>query len=207
MKTLRVAPALLYRPPGRARTAIAFGVAILISCTAVVIAGLRSQTEVYPGAPKGEEFIIGVEETIAPDKDETPAPADMPPQLPTDDPIFIDDARAVPPSPTKKHLGRPISGDRNTGPVAAFGKAMTLFAPRPEYPYDARRQKVTGSGVALITVDPVSGSVINVSMVQSAGNRLLDDASIAGLSRWRFRPGTASRIRCPITFTLTGASY
>ncbi len=84
---------------------------------------------------------------------------------------------------------------------------MTLFAPRPEYPYDARRQKVTGSGVALITVDPFSGSVINVAMVQSAGNRLLDDASIAGLSRWRFRPGTASRIRCPITFTLMGASY
>ena len=51
---------------------------------------------------------------------------------------------------------------------------MTLFAPRPEYPYDARRQKVTGSGVALITVDSVSGSVINVSMVQSAGNPLLD---------------------------------
>ena len=84
---------------------------------------------------------------------------------------------------------------------------MTLFAPRPEYPYDARRQKVTGSGVALIAVDSASGNVANVSMVQSTGNPLLDSASIAGLSRWRFRPGTANRIRCPITFTLTGASY
>ena len=84
---------------------------------------------------------------------------------------------------------------------------MTLFAPRPEYPYDARRQKVTGSGVALIAVDSASGNVINVSMAQSTGN-LLDSACIAGFqSVGDFVASTAEKIRCPITFTLTGASY
>ncbi len=60
---------MLYRPPGRARTAIAFGVAILISYTAVVIAGLRSHAEVYTAARQGVEEIIGFE-PIVPDKDE-----------------------------------------------------------------------------------------------------------------------------------------
>lgn len=207
MKTSRVAPALLYRPPSRGPVTVAFAATILISCTAVVIAGLHSHAEPYVAAAKEEEIVLEFEVPIAPDNNETPDPVDMPPPLPTDDPMFIDDVRPLPPSPMKKHVVRPIRGDRNAGPVAPFGKAMTLFAPRPEYPYDARRQKVTGSGVALIAVDPVSGSVINVSMAQSTGNPLLDSASIAGLSRWRFRPGTAGKIRCPITFTLTGASY
>ena len=34
-----------------------------------------------------------------------------------------------------------------------------MYAPRPVYPYDARRQRVTGSGIALLTVDSVDGSV------------------------------------------------
>jgi hypothetical protein len=30
---------------------------------------------------------------------------------------------------------------------------------------------------------------------------------VTGLKRWRFRPGTVSSVTCPVTFTLTGASY
>jgi TonB family protein len=58
-----------------------------------------------------------------------------------------------------------------------------------------------------MTVDPVSGQVSEVSMLKSTGNAFLDNAALAGFRRWRFKPGTASSIRCPITFTLVGASY
>jgi len=36
---------------------------------------------------------------------------------------------------------------------------------------------------------------------------LLDNAAAAGFRRWRFKPGTISRVKSPITFTLAGAQY
>ena len=86
-------------------------------------------------------------------------------------------------------------------------KVFALSAPRPEYPYEARRQKITGDGIALLTIDPDSGDVIDVTMSKSTGNRSLDDAALTGLRRWRFKSGTVSSVTCPITFTLTGVTY
>jgi TonB family protein len=86
-------------------------------------------------------------------------------------------------------------------------KVFALSAPRPDYPYEARRQKITGDGIALLTIDPSSGDVIQITMAKSTGNSLLDSAVRAGLGRWRFKPGTVSSVTCPITFTLTGVAY
>ena len=86
-------------------------------------------------------------------------------------------------------------------------KAFAISAPRPEYPYEARRQKLTGDGVVSMNVDPVTGNVTSVSMSKTTGSPFLDNAAIAGFKRWRFRPGTVSTLTCPVTFTLTGASY
>jgi TonB family protein len=84
---------------------------------------------------------------------------------------------------------------------------FALNAPRPEYPYEARRRKITGEGVALISVDARSGSVTAVAMVRSTGNAFLDNAAIAGFRRWRFKPGPVSSVTCPVTFTLTGTAF
>jgi TonB family protein len=86
-------------------------------------------------------------------------------------------------------------------------KVFALSAPRPEYPYEARRQKITGDGIAVIRIDPGSGSVTDVSMAKSTGSVFLDNAAIAGFRRWRFKPGSVSTVTCPITFTLSGAAY
>ncbi len=86
--------------------------------------------------------------------------------------------------------------------------AVAINAPRPSYPYEARRQKITGTGVAIMTVDRLSGRVVSVRMSESTGSALLDQATISGLHRWRFQPGTVSLVRCPITYTLSsGAVY
>jgi TonB family protein len=84
---------------------------------------------------------------------------------------------------------------------------LAISAPRPEYPYEARRRKVTGDGIAIITVDPRSGNVVAVTMSKSTGNSYLDNAAVAGFKRWRFKRGTVSSVTCPVTFTLTGAAY
>ena len=86
-------------------------------------------------------------------------------------------------------------------------KALALSAPRPEYPYEARRQRTTGSGIAALTIDPVSGNVTDVRMTQSTGSATLDNATINALRRWRFKSGAMTRVQVPITYTLTGASF
>jgi len=46
-----------------------------------------------------------------------------------------------------------------------------------------------------------------LKLAESTGNQFLDNAALAGFRRWRFKPGTVSSVICPVTFTLTGASY
>lgn len=96
-----------------------------------------------------------------------------------------------------------------TGTPARFGsvKALVMYAPRPVYPYEARRQRMTGSGIALLAVDPAVGNVTSVRMTQSCGNVILDNATLEALRRWRFKPGSVLTVQVPITYTLTGASY
>ena len=86
-------------------------------------------------------------------------------------------------------------------------KVTALHAPRPDYPYEARRQHATGSGIAILNVDPATGYVVSVEMRQSTGNKLLDAATVSAFRRWRFKPGTVSIVRTPITFTLMGIQY
>ena len=86
-------------------------------------------------------------------------------------------------------------------------KALATYAPRPQYPYEARSRRITGSGTCVVTVDPGSGSVTSASMAQSIGNPILDNAATSAFRQWRFKPGTVSKVRIPITFTMSGASY
>ena len=76
---------------------------------------------------------------------------------------------------------------------------MVAYAPRPVYPDEARRQRVTGSGIALVTLDQISGTVTDVLMTQSTGNAILDNPTLDALRRWRFKPGNVTKVQVPIT--------
>jgi TonB family protein len=86
-------------------------------------------------------------------------------------------------------------------------KALAIIAPKPAYPYEARAQRITGSGVMVFHVDSSTGEVTDVTVQKSTGSPVLDNAAVTGFRRWKFRPGTAPKVTAPITFTLTGASY
>ena len=58
-------------------------------------------------------------------------------------------------------------------------KVLAINAPRPEYPYEARRQHATGSGVAVLHVDLASGNVTSVALEQSTGHAILDAATVS----------------------------
>lgn len=79
-----------------------------------------------------------------------------------------------------------------------------ISAPRPQYPYEARRANITGSGIVTIEVDPATGRVKNAYMDPSTGSVILDNAALFALRRWRFKPGKVTRARLPITFTMGG---
>jgi TonB family protein len=87
------------------------------------------------------------------------------------------------------------------------GKALATYAPRPAYPMEARRDRLTGSGVALLEVDKRTGYVTSARMLQSIGHKILDDAALKAFRQWRFKPGTKSEIKIPINYTIGGRFY
>ena len=79
-------------------------------------------------------------------------------------------------------------------------KAVAVSTPSPEYPYQARRAKITGSGVCVMIVDTPSGNVTSAVMEQSTGDAILDKVTTDAFRKWRFKPGTVSQIRVPISY-------
>ena len=79
-------------------------------------------------------------------------------------------------------------------------KEMAISAPLPEYPYQARRANITGSGVCVMIVDTASGNVTSAVMAESTGNAVLDKVTTDAFRKWRFKPGAVSQIRVPINY-------
>jgi TonB family protein len=79
-------------------------------------------------------------------------------------------------------------------------KTVATSAPLPDYPYEARRAHITGSGVCVMFVDTASGTVARAVMTQSTGNAILDKVTTDTFGRWRFKPGTVSQVQVPITY-------
>jgi TonB family protein len=205
--------ALLYQSGPRWRIGAALGAAALIHFAAIALASIHPR-ELEKEFPPGDESISMIElEPQSPTADPTPPPdvVDPPPPNPNVESLVPEERSTPPPirHPTTT-LAPPLVKARNAtigsqGSTSARVSALT--APRLEYPYEARRQRITGSGIAALTVDPVNGSVTSVVMDVSTGNPVLDNAAVTGFHRWRFKPGAVSRVRLPITYTLTGAQY
>lgn len=196
--------AFIYRRPSKWPIATALAAAVLIHLSAVAIAFHQESPATPPTATASAA--IGVYFT-----DDSPTPPD--PDIPVPPPEPVPAADFIEPQETR----RVIKTQQTPAPIRPSGqtrlatmenaKAFALSAPRPDYPYEARSRHITGSGVAVITVDPNSGLAIDAMMEQSIGNPILDNSTVSAFRRWRFKPGTPARIRIPIIFVLTGAQY
>lgn len=209
-----MAGALLYQSNQRWRFGVFLGAAALIHFAAITLASIH-QHEQEKELPLGQDSPPMIEfEPQSPADDPTPPPdmIDSPTPNPTDE-LMVPEERSTP-APIRRQatrqLATPIVNVRSAtiGSLSlSSARVSALSAPRLEYPYEARRQKITGSGIVVITVDSVSGSVTNVVMDTSTGSPILDNAAITGFRRWRFKPETVSRVKLPITYTLTGAAF
>ncbi len=201
---------LLKSRPG-SRLGLALLVSALLHGAAVTFASLHQTDSASDLTAPGSDFPIVTIEPEQPPVPLTPPfeiPEPLPPPpLPDDPPHFADPLPAQTPHLPVTLPAPPIP--RMPSPArraSSTARAFALHAPLPAYPYEARRARITGAGVAILSVDPTSGRVLSVTMATSTGSIVLDRAALAGLRQWRFRPGTPAQVRCPITYTLTGAA-
>jgi TonB family protein len=80
-------------------------------------------------------------------------------------------------------------------------KAIFVSTPWPQYPYEARRRRLTGTGVLRIYVDE-SGKVTGVTIIKSTGHRQLDDAGLKAFGQWRAKPGPRREVDMPLRFLM-----
>lgn len=75
-----------------------------------------------------------------------------------------------------------------------------------EYPEWGRNHHEKGTGVFRMSVDSNTGKVTHVSTVKSTGFRDLDDAAVATLGRWRWKPQTWKEADVQINFQMAKAT-
>ena len=198
--------ALIYHRPSKWPIAAALGAAMLIHLSAVAIAFHReSSTTEVAGAVDFVPFAFepADDPPLAPDPNVSLTPPPPPP--PT---VYFIEAHDIERALKPRRISAPVRTPRQMGPpTVGNAKVWAVNAPRPDYPYEARNRHITGSGIAIISVDPITGFATDVTMEQSIGNPILDNSAVSAFRRWRCKPGSPSRVRIPITFLLTGAQY
>ena len=199
-----MSPTQLYRPSSKWPIVAAFTFAAAIHLSMVALASLHRELPPAPfsdGLPIVEGGDVPPEPTTVP---EPVVPVEAAPPLADQD--FVD-APAPPSQRVRRPTADPLRSPGHAGPVSLGSIKPTLIsAPRPEYPYEARRRHLTGAGAALVTVDSTSGFTLDVRMEQSTGDPILDRAAVSAFKRWRFKAGAPSKVRIPVVFTLAGAS-
>lgn len=169
-------------------------------------------------------------EPPTPAEPEPPAPAEPPREAapPPPEPAPVKAPKPAPkkpappkqaqpkPTPTKPqtvaHARLPLSETRPARPAPSASAPPSAPVkeasnPKPSYPELARRRGQEGIARVRCQVDS-TGKVTAVSLAQSSGHKLLDDAALKTAAKWRFRPGmsqgapVAASVIVPVEFRL-----
>ena len=142
----------------------------------------------------------------------TETPSEKPAAVPEETPRVEELASAAPVTEKKTRVKRrrpataqPAAAELPVATTMSFSdaKAVAVSTRMPQYPYEAKRAHITGSGVCVMTVDTASGNVTGAVMEQSTGNGILDKVTTDAFRKWRFKPGTVSQVRLPISYEIT----
>lgn len=94
--------------------------------------------------------------------------------------------------------GKKKSEERST--PRPSGKAKNLDGPKPIYPPEAVGLHLSGTGKYLLQFDQVTGKVIDVTVSQSCGSPVLDNAAVAAFRQWHEDPQCAKEVTMTMTF-------
>jgi len=75
----------------------------------------------------------------------------------------------------------------------------------PEYPPGLLVHMAEGRGRFRLTINPKTGEVDEVKILQSCGYQTLNELAAKALLQWKFQPGTRSPIEVPVEFYIHGA--
>ncbi|HZS17260.1 MAG TPA: energy transducer TonB [Candidatus Udaeobacter sp.] len=91
---------------------------------------------------------------------------------------------------------------QSTSPAARPAAPKAIYTPKPVYRAEWAKQRLTGKGVVLVTIDKQTGNVTGARMLTSTGNQQLDGAALQAYSQWRFDPRTVvvPQLQIPIEF-------
>ena len=170
--------------------------------TSITLSEEPSKTATPTAAPEKPslEILAG-----APDH-QKPAPKVVPEKTPSAPELATPALKAEQGTDLERHVTSKTKPEAANLPVAddltplSSAKAMAVRAPIPVYPYKAKLDHIAGDGVCVMTVDTASGKVTDATMEQSTGNAILDKATTNAFRKWRFKPGTVSTVRVPITY-------
>lgn len=77
-----------------------------------------------------------------------------------------------------------------------------ITAPAAGFPEEARKAKLTGSGVYELQVNK-NGGITRVRVVKSSGSAVLDKAARDAFGKWRFKPGVFAKVRVPVSWQVS----
>ena len=166
-----------------------------------------ARLELTAASPIAMLELSAASSTVTQELTPTPTPRGTPPDI---NPEYVEETTRPPKKPEAQKftpINAPQAAGRPSTMSISTAKALATYAPRPQYPYQARSRRITGTGVCVVEVDAGSGSVTRASMALSSGKPVLDKAALSAFRQWRFKPGSVSKVRIPITFTMTGAQY
>ena len=220
------------------KPALAVSFLAAVACHALLLFGVHMGTVARPLAMSDEPSSVDVnlvEQQPEPVPSATPAPTPEPPPPPPEptpsmpqvqveppptpgpEPVVVPSTPAPQPPreklvPRAPDLGRPKrmvlpSATANTPSAPVTTRASYRSNPKPDYPEEARRQHQ--EGVVLLSVEVgTDGRPSSVSLKNSSGFPLLDQAAIQAVKRWTFEPArsgplaVASRVDVPVRFNL-----
>jgi TonB family protein len=202
-----------YKTPPRWHFLAALIGAVTIEVAAVAAASLAKGARIPMDNGLPEERHIETVLVDLPPDSTPPPPEDLPPPLPpppVDTTEFVLTEPSSPPRtttrprPTVKAIVSRAAHASVGAPNLGSERTKMIFAPRPVYPFEARRAQQTGTGKFRLQFDS-SGGVTEIETVQSTGSAILDQVSLRALGHWRCKPGVYDKVYVPITFTLRGA--
>jgi TonB family protein len=132
-----------------------------------------------------------------------------------------DEENATPPAKEPVRQKSKHSAERNQTDAAATesksseakpktdrpsGKARNLSGPSPQYPAEATGQHLTGTGQYVLHFDQKTGLVTDVTVLQSTGSALLDEAAIKAFRQWHEDPNCAKDVTMTMSFTVQQAT-
>ena len=92
-------------------------------------------------------------------------------------------------------------------PIVTTGSPAGLIKKiEPEYPMGFVIHGAKGRGRFRLTINPKSGLVDEVKIVQSTGYGDLNKLAVKALLQWTFNPGTPSPVEVPVEFEIQGGN-